>query len=126
MSDDIEYLKAENAELRAIIRRMAGVGEYRFPTDWGLSPSEVVILSLLAKRGEVMTETIYDMLYHSSDDPPLENTIKVFISHIRRKAGLKGHVLPIWARGYRLTDDARGELQEYRITNEVKDEMVDA
>lgn len=110
-------LREENEELRETIRQMREAGAELEPLpDWlpPLTRIETTVLLMLRDGRLVTTGRIMGELYEERDDPPGENIVRVWISHLRRKLAPHVDIRNVWGRGYQITPASRELLRVER------------
>jgi DNA-binding response OmpR family regulator len=110
LSDEVNYLRAENQNLKSTIANIAS-DQFRIDgEDARMTANERKILSVLHSAiGKVVAHrVIYNAVYHDRPDGgPMSDIVKVYVAHLRKK--LQHHRIVVdWGIGYRL-EKIRGE-----------------
>lgn len=104
-------LVAERDELSERVRQLESIINDRswVPDDWGLTPSEITVLNVLALRRLATKEAIHFALYGADPDGGASDKIvDVLVCKMRPKLARVGiTVHTAWGAGYRLDDAAR-------------------
>lgn len=115
LKNENAMLRAENASLQEQLTWIteldddgdAAPGALALKMTYGLTKSEARVLALVAERGRITHNALYDRLYgrRPACDQPDAGTVKVFLTKLRRK--LKPHsirIVTIWGEGIAIPD----------------------
>jgi two-component system, cell cycle response regulator CtrA len=111
----LDELESERDDARARIAELEEAlfrPDFRIPPEWKLSRQEVTLLGALIASGDaVLTRAAMMSALYGSDDWATPKILDVLMCKMRRK--LKPHgiaVETVWARGYRLSSQARERI----------------
>jgi len=112
LRERIEYLEAENANLRQVIRNeIEGATIFTVRKRLGITKSCARILVQLLANDSVSYDAIFHELYCNRNDPPEPQVIKVFVTNLRRVLKTHGiYIMTTWGQGYYLTPDMRSKV----------------
>jgi DNA-binding response OmpR family regulator len=83
-----------------------------FPVELGLTPTEVPLALLLVQRERVSVASAYAVLYSARTRKPEARTVKVHVSHLRKKFGkLSLRIETIWGWGWKMPPADRERLR---------------
>jgi two-component system cell cycle response regulator CtrA len=108
----VRALEEENAMLQehvAYLKDALCSSECVVPLEWGLSPSETIIVRVLLTREFVAKETLMAALYSTRPDiSPDIRIISVFLCKVRKKLAQVGiQAKTVWGQGYQLPAEVR-------------------
>lgn len=110
LEDEVAWLKSE---LGLVVQQS---DSYRQRRAIGLSPSEYYVARLLydqRKRDFVSAWVLIDGLEPlSSSENVSSNTLKVYLSRIRRRLGGKDTILSVWSHGYRMSESGAAAYEK--------------
>lgn len=93
----------------------------KFPPCLGLTPSQIRILGVLLVRTMVTHSQFYTVLYEGRDVDITGNTLKVFISHMRKKLAPYGiKINTIWGQGFCMTEGSKDLLRALMAKDGIK------
>lgn len=113
LRDRIDYLEAENAQLRKQLA-VDVIDDFavRCRRAFGLTATEAHILNVLMRRAQVAKASLFEALYGDRIAAPEPKVLDVMVHKLRRKIGQRGiQIETIWGVGYRLTPDMRAKIE---------------
>jgi two-component system, cell cycle response regulator CtrA len=109
--EEIDYLREQVRQYKDALG-----GSLRWPAEWGLTPSESAILGVLVAREIASKQALLIALYADRSDPPADETIRRFVSTLRKK--LEGHAVTIHTAhntGWCMARADRARLREMAV-----------
>jgi len=124
MNQELEALKAENAQLKELTTHLKGlltlkgllnISASHMPLRWELTYSEATIMSALL-TGRVITRAyMKELLYWDREEPEnADKALDVFLHNIRRKVGRDGiQLINEYGIGYHLDPCGKQIVMRY-------------
>lgn len=108
LREEVDTLKAENAELRA---ELLGA-RWSPPVEWGLTGGEVSMVRVLVAREIASRDALVDAIYWSRGrDEPDSNSLQARMSRLRGKVAAFGiEIRTRWGQGWFLPAEQRAAI----------------
>lgn len=112
LRERVEYLEAENAELR---RQLRGQADDSFVAalrqHLGVRPTQARLLWALWDCRQRSTQAIHEAMYQDRPDAPFEATMKVHLHGLRRALSkVPAEIKTMWGCGYQLLPADRAKI----------------